>query len=241
VIDPIAIHRVCRFLKKGLAQALQQTLLQVYEENMEAGVYKLDQESIGRRSLKNTCLSYLMELTDSHIMGQCVEQFYQSKNMTDTICALVAIANHEGDQREAVINDFYEKWKNDTLVIDKWFSIQATSSHADTFERVKLLTSHTNFSIKNPNKVRALIGAFSQGNQLHFHNVSGGAYSFLSDYVIEIDKLNPQLASRLVTGFSFWKRFDKKRQSLMEAELCRIKQSEHLSTDVYEIVTKSLN
>jgi len=241
VIDPIAIHHACRSLRKVLAQTLEQTFLNVYKANEEVGAYKFDQESVGKRSLKNVCLSYLMELDDRRIIKKSVDQFYKSENMTDTISALASLVNHENDDREAVIADFYNKWKNDALVLDKWFSIQATSRHPDTLERVKLLAAHPDFSIKNPNRVRSLIGAFCHGNQLHFHDDSGKAYSFLSDFVIEIDKINPQIASRLVSGFSFWKRYDEKRQKLMNAELIRIKESEHLSKDVYEIITKSLN
>ena len=241
VIDPVAIHHACRYLRTVLAQTLEKSFYNVYKANEEEGEYKFDQQSVGKRNLKNVCLSYLMELNDNKITKKCVDQFNNSKNMTDTIAALISLANNECDERKVVISDFYEKWKEDALVIDKWFSIQATSRCSGALENVKKLTSHNDFSIKNPNKIRSLIGAFCHGNQLHFHDESGNAYSFLSDYVIEIDKINPQIASRLVGGFSFWRRYDEKRQELMKSELIRIKESEHLSKDVYEIVTKSLN
>ena len=240
VVDPDTIHYVRNFMKKEIARSLKQLLLDKYESNKQEGEYSIDSESTGKRSLKNMCLTYLMQLGDQSVVDLCIEQFYKSNNMTDTISAFSEIVNQDCKERESVIGDFYDKWKDEALVTEKWFGIQATSQHPDTLKRVRELISHSGFSIRNPNKVRALIGAFSQGNQIHFHSANGEGYSFLGDFVIKIDAMNPQIASRLVGGFSFWKKYDSNRQQLMIAQLERIRDSENLSRDVYEIVTKSL-
>ena len=240
VIDPDAIHLARQFLKKTLALSLSKELLDVFKQNKAKEKYSIDQASMAKRSLKNTCLDYLMEIGEASTVSLCIEQFKTSDNMTDTICAFSALVNSECKEREEAINDFYAEWQLDPLVIDKWFAIQATSRHPDTISRVNELTGHNGFSIKNPNKVRSLIGAFSAGNQFHFNSIDGRGYNFLGDHVIKIDSLNPQIASRLVSSFSFWKRYDDQRQKLMKEQLLKIKSTSGLSKDVYEIVSKSL-
>lgn len=160
--------------------------------------------------------------------------------MTDVMAALVSLANNECEQRESALNEFYEKWKQDLLVVDKWLGIQATSRLPGTLDRVKQLVSHEAFSLKNPNKIRALIGSFAHGNPSQFHEISGAGYEFFTDKILEIDKLNPQIASRLSTAFTLWKKYDEKRQELMRVQLERIVSTPKLSKDVYEIVSKSL-
>jgi aminopeptidase N len=169
-----------------------------------------------------------------------VDQYKTGGNMTDVLAALVNLANNECVERHEALASFYDTWKDDPLVMDKWLSIQATSRLPDTLETVKALTSHPAFTIKNPNKVRALIGAFAQANPVRFHGPSGEGYAFLADYVLTLDPMNPQIAARLVTAFTLWKRYDEKRQALMKAQLERIIQTPKLSKDVYEVVLKSL-
>ena len=239
-IDPLAIHQVRLFMRKSLAIALKDILLSVYATNVDKGPYQIDSESIGKRSLKNTCLHYLMELEDTSIRQQCVEQFETADNMTDVITALSALANTECSERHDALAGFYDKWKGETLVVDKWLGIQATSRLPNTLAAVKALTTHEAFTIKNPNKVRALIGAFAHGNPINFHDVSGSGYEFVADYVIELNKLNPQIASRLTTVFTTWRKYDDQRQALMKQQLERIKAEPDLSKDVYEIIDKSL-
>jgi aminopeptidase N len=160
--------------------------------------------------------------------------------MTDTVTALATLANTDCPEREGALASFHEKWKDDPLVLDKWLSIQAMSRLPHTLETVKALTRHSAFNIKNPNKVRALIGAFAQGNSLRFHDPSGEGYAFLADHVLTIDPMNPQIAARLVSAFTMWKRYDEKRKMLMKAQLERILGTPKLSKDVYEVVSKSL-
>ena len=244
VIDPTAIHEACRFVRRTLAEELKLDFQFEYEANADFGPYQIDPHSVGRRSLRNTCLSYLMELVDvpshNNIVAPCVEQFRRATNMTDVMAALVCLANSECGEREPALNEFYEKWHNDSLVVDKWLTIQATSRLPNTLENVKSLTQHPAFNLKNPNKVRALIGSFTQGNPVRFHDKSGEGYGLLGDYILQLDPLNPQIAARLITPLSYWRKYDETRKTLMKGQLERILNTPSLSKDVYEIVSKSL-
>ena len=238
--DPQAIHEVHKFFIKSIAQGLRLSLEKYYEALQDQGEYSIDTHSIGKRSLKNICLSYLGLINDPSIHEQCYQQFSESKNMTDTLAALDILANIECPQREQALNDFEEKWQHDTLVMDKWFVIQATSTLPDTLDQVKALMDHKLFSIKNPNKVRSLLGAFASGNLVNFHNADGSGYQFHADQVLELDKLNPQIASRMVRSLMNWRHYETKRSALMREQLERIKAQEGLSGDVFEIVSKAL-
>lgn len=238
--DPQAIHEVRNFLLKSIAQGLRLPLETQYEALQEQGEYKIDATSIGKRCLKNTCLGYLGKINDPGIHELCYQQFSQSKNMTDTLAALSTLASIECPQREQALKDFEEKWQHDTLVMDKWFAMQATSSLPDTLEKIKSLTNHPLFSIKNPNKVRSLIGAFASGNPVNFHKEDGSGYHFIADKVLELDKLNPQIASRMVRTLMNWRHYETKRSEFMQAQLKRIKNQKGLSGDVFEIVSKAL-
>jgi aminopeptidase N len=239
VIDPQAIHEARRFVQKTLAGDLKAEFLSVYNANRHAGPYTIDQASIGRRSLKNTCLAYLMELEDPDVRTLCLEQYRTAANMTDAITSLANLANTDCPERRGSLESFYERWKDDPLVMDKWLSIQAMSRLPDTLDAVKALTRHPVFNIRNPNKVRALIASFSS-NTVRFHDPSGAGYEFLADYVILLDPTNPQIASRLVSAFAMWRRYDESRKALMKAQLERILNTPKLSRDVHEIVAKSL-
>ncbi len=160
--------------------------------------------------------------------------------MTDTLSALAVLVNINCPQREQALADFEQKWQHDTLVMDKWFGMQASSSLPDTLENVKNLMQHKLFSIKNPNKVRSLIGAFAMGSPVNFHKADGSGYQFHADRVLELDKLNPQVASRMVRALMNWRHYEAGRSGLMRAQLERIKAVEGLSGDVFEIVSKAL-
>ena len=134
---------------------------------------------------------------------------------------------------------FGEKWAHDPLVMDQWFSVQVTRPQSDAIERVKYLMGHPAFSLKNPNRVRALIGAFAGQNPVNFHRLDGQGYRLLADVVIELNTLNPEIAARIITPLTRWQRYDEQRQALMKAELERI-QAEELSPNVYEVVEKAL-
>ncbi len=239
VIDPTAIHEARKSLQKALAKELKDTFYAVYYTNQDAGPYRVDQASVGRRSLKNICLSYLMELDEPGIRKLCMEQFRTAGNMTDVMASLANLANTDCPERPEALTAFYETWKDDPLVMDKWLSIQALSRLSNTLQGVKALMNNPVFNIKNPNKVRSLIGAFS-ANSVRFHDPGGEGYSFLTDQVLTIDVMNPQIAARLASVFTMWRRYDKNRQALMKEQLERILNTPKLSKDVHEIVSKSL-
>jgi len=240
VIDPAAIHETRRFAQKTLAAELKEQFLAVYRTNQDVGPYRHDQEAIGGRSLKNICLAYLAELEDEDGRGLCMEQFKTAGNMTDVVTALANLANIDCAERNEALAAFYEKWKHEPLVMDKWLSVQAMSRLRGALDTVKELTRHSAFNIKNPNKVRALIGAFSQGNPARFHDPGGAGYVFLADHVLAIDPMNPQIAARLATAFTPWKRYDEKRKALMRTQLERIVNTPKLSKDTHEVASKSL-
>ena len=243
-VDPDAIHQARQFLLKSIAQGLRLPLESTYEnlnkELAEQGAYSPDSVSIGKRHLKNTSLAYLGKINDPSIHEQCYQQFSQASNMTDTLAALGILASIECPQREQALKDFEQKWQHDTLVMDKWFAIQAISSLPDTLDNIKKLMDHKLFDMKNPNKVRSLIGAFANGNPVNFHNADGSGYQFHADRVLELDKYNPQIASRLVRALMNWRQYEAGRSGLMREQLERIKGVEGLSGDVFEIVTKAL-
>ena len=240
VIDPQALHEARRFVLRTLAEALREPLLKVYAVNVETGEYRVDAKSIGQRALKNVCLSYLMELDDASVRAQCVSQFSSANNMTDVMVALSCLVNTEGKERAETLSAFYMQWQDDPLVVDKWLSLQATSRLPGALSNVQALTQHAAFSIKNPNKVRALIGAFCNGNPSQFHAVDGGGYTFLAEHVISLDAMNPQVAARLSNAFSQWRRYDERRQGLMKVQMERVLSVKGLSRDVYEVLSKSL-
>lgn len=234
------IHAAREFLLSSIARQLKSQFLETYYEYADTGNYRIDPDAIGRRSLKNLCLLYLMQEPDPDVVGIALNQYRGANNMTDVLAALRLISNVPGVMREDVLNDFYEQWRDEKLVVDKWLLVQALSKLPNTLENVKTLMQHPAFSIKNPNNVYSLVGAFSSSNLAGFHSADGSAYHWLADTVITLDALNPQVAARMVSAFNRWRRFDAARQNLMKAQLERIVSMSGLSRAVYEIVSKSL-
>jgi aminopeptidase N len=241
VVDVDAIHAARQFLRRHLAQALREAWLRAYEDNRDRGPYRFDPDSVGRRSLKNLALAYLTELEDAEARALCLEQYRSADNMTDAVAALAVLSNHDCPERKEVLEAFHERWRDDALVLDKWFAIQAMSRLPDTLERVQALMRHPAFQLRNPNKVRALIGAFCHGNPVRFHAAGGEGYRFLRERVLELDPMNPQIAARLLGAFNRWRRYDGTRQTLMKAELERVLATPRLSRDTYEIASKALD
>ncbi len=240
-VDVDAIHTAREFMRKQLAEQLYDSFLDVYRNPGPDKPYRFDAASMGRRSLRNLCLSYLLESGSDEARELCLSQLQHTHNMTDTLAALSSLSQHNWPERVEQLNRFYDRWKPDPQVIDKWFSIQAGSRLPDTLQQVESLLTHPAFRITNPNKVRALVGKFCMGNQVRFHSSDGEGYRFLTDRVLELDSINPQMAARLVSALSRWKRFDSERQGLMQNELQRILAVTGLSRDVFEIVSKSLD
>jgi len=240
VSDPVAVHAVRQAARRQLAGALRAELLAVYEDNQTPGAYEFQMEAVGRRSLANLALAYLATLQDDEAVELCTRRYREANNMTDAMAALSALADIPGERREEVLADFYGKWKHEPLVLNKWFRVQACCDLPDVTERVEALLEHPDFTLKNPNRARSLVGAFAMGNPGAFHDAGGSGYRFLASRVIEMNAINPQIASRLVDPMLAWRRLDPARQELLRAELGRILEVEGLSKDVYEKVSKSL-
>jgi len=239
-VDVDGIHAARELLKTQICIDLREDLLQIYRANIEQGAYQPDPADIARRSLKNVCLGYLMQQPDAEVRALCMQQFEAAHNMTDVMAALGALVNTDCAEREQALAAFYAQWKDDPLVLDKWFAIQAISKLPDTPQRVTELRQHAAFSITNPNRVRSLIGAFCSGNPVGFHAIDGSGYTFLADSVLELNSLNPQVAARMLRLMSYWRRYDAVRRDLMRNQLERILGVKALSKDVYEIAAKSL-
>ena len=241
IIAVEAIHEVREAVKATLALRLADAFASVREANRSRGPYRFEAGEAGRRALKNLCLGYLMELGDPAVWTDCCRQLETADNMTDALAALACFANSaRGRERDKWLDWFHERWKDDPLVLDKWFSLQATSRQPGTINRVRTLIRHRAFDIENPNRVRALIGAFCHANQRRFHDASGEGYRFLSSYVLAIDGFNPQTAARLLGAASHWRRLDPGRRALLRAELEHIRAAPGLSKDCYEVVSKFL-
>jgi aminopeptidase N len=195
---------------------------------------------MGRRALKGLCLAYLSEIPAPDRAALAVEQLRRADNMTDTMAALSVLANLDVPERTAALDAFYDRWHADPLVVDKWLALQASSRLPGTLAEVERLLAHPAFDLRNPNRVRALIGAFAHGNPVRFHTASGEGYAFLAERVIELDPLNPQVAARMLAPMSRWRRFDPARQALLRTQLERVLAREGLSKDVFEVASKSL-
>lgn len=244
VADVEAIHAAREFARRQLAEALFEPLWKRYQANREVSrqtPYVAEAAHFARRSLQNIALSYLMLSERPEVLAACQEQFEACDNMTERLAALAVLVNSPfAQERDKALAAFAERFKEDPLVMDQWFSVQAACPLPGGLERVKALMEHPAFNLKNPNKVRALIGAFAGQNLINFHQADGSGYRFLADIVIRLNVLNPQIAARQLAPLTRWRKYDSARQALMRGELERILASGELSSDVYEVVSKSL-
>ena len=238
--DPDAIHAARETLRKALASTHNGALREIYQSLKSNEPYSPDAAPSGRRALRNMCLRYLTAEDTKEARALAFEQFRSADNMTDKVGGLAPLTDMTGDERDAALKQFYEQWKANPLVTDKWMSLQAMSCRPDALSQVESLTKHAAFNIENPNRVRALVGAFVMNNQLRFHAADGSGYRFLADRVMQLDALNPQVAARLCGAFETWRRFDGKRQTHMREQLMRIKAAPGLSRNVLEITEKTL-
>lgn len=240
-VDVHAIHRARTNARLAIASALEQELWAVFTSNQLAQPYEPSSDQIACRSLKNIALSYLLLLESRSALDACVEQFRNGNNMTDVLAAFNALLNSpfEAEAQEAV-EAFYQRWQKESLVINQWFMAQASSSLPGTLSRVEALMTHPAFDIRNPNKVRALIGTFCGQNAVNFHQQDGSGYRYLADQIIKLNELNPQIASRLMGPLTKWRKYKAESAQMMRQELLRIKRQPNLSRDVFEVVSKSL-
>ncbi len=241
VIDPDAIHAVRIALRRHLAHALRDKWLETYHSLVTPGPYSPDAQAAGRRALRNLSLGYLMELDDQRVRTLAMQQFDSAGNMTDAMAALSVLANCDCPERQTALDRFYARWQNEALVVDKWFSVQATSRLPDALLAVRRLMSHPAFEHRNPNRVRALVSSFCHSNPVRFHAADGGGYAFLAEQVGALDSLNPQVAARLARALDRWKKLDAQRQPRARQALERIRDSAGLSRDTFEVVTRALS
>jgi aminopeptidase N len=238
LVDPDAIKAARDALRQALGQALEPGWRAAYAA-CSANRYEYSPAAKGARRLKSVALGYLMASVAADAPQLALAQFEGADNMTDRLGALGALANSEAPEREGALAAFYDRFRSDPLVLDKWFTVQAVSSRADTAAAVEALARHPDFTLANPNRMRSLVGAFAS-NQRAFHEAGGRGYRFVADMILAADRINPQTASRLVAPLGRWRRFAEPRASLMKSELERIAGTPGLSKDVFEQVSKSL-
>jgi len=238
-IDPDAIHATRNALRAVIGERLSATLAGTYERMAVPGPYSPDAPSAGRRSLRNVCLDLIAASGSAEAFARAERQYDSADNMTDRLAALSTLVLNHSPQSKRVLADFYERYKADALVIDKWFSLQAMIPHPDTLARVRALTGHPAFSFANPNRVRALIGAFA-ANATQFNRADGAGYAFVADTIVALDAKNPQIAARLATAFRSWRTMEQGRQALAQAALRRIRAAPSLSRDLADIVDRAL-
>lgn len=244
VVDVEAIHYSRTAVRKVIARELRSELEPIYSRYNHQQPYAAVADSIAARSLKNVALGYLMLLGDAKIIAACAQQYSEANNMTDVMAALTLLVNSEAEPAqqlaETSLADFYQRWQSESLVVNQWLSVQATCSLPNTLARVQALEAHTAYDAKNPNKIRALVSSFCNNNAINFHDKTGAGYQFLANKIIVLNSQNPQIASRLLTPLTKWKKYHPARQLLMKAQLERIMAEPQLSKDVYEVVSKSL-
>jgi aminopeptidase N len=238
-VDPDKIAIAREALRADIGRAMEEDWRDAYAAH-RANRFEYTPSAKGARRLRTVALGYLAASGATDAAQMAFEQFDGADNMTDRQGALGVLANGDSPEREAALKAFYQRFRDDALVLDKWFSVQALSTRADTPAAVQALARHPDFTIANPNRMRSLAGAFAV-NQRAFHDLAGGGYRFLADMILSVDPLNPQSAARLVPALGRWRRFEPKRAQLMAEELERILRTPGLSKDVTEQVSKSLS
>ncbi|MGB1271411.1 MAG: aminopeptidase N, partial [Endozoicomonas sp.] len=242
-VYPQFIHQARKRVKKAIAEAHRESLESIWRSLSVDKPYRPEAADIAERTLKNTCLGYLTALDDEAALVLAEQQYHQAGNMTDRFAALASVVNashHVPSRVDAVLEDFLNRYRQDTNVVDQWLSVQASSPVLGTLMHVRSLMEHDLFDAASPNKLRSVLGAFAMNNMSHFHDEQGQGYDFLADQVIELDRKNPQIASRLMTPLTRWRKFEPGSRERMRKALERIKSTQDLSSDVYEVVTKSL-
>ena len=239
-VDPDAIFAARRHLRALTGKRLGPALADTYSRMITPGPYRPDAGSAGRRALKNVCLDLLAATDASEAILRASSQYENADNMTDRMAALETLALHDRPERTAALEDFYARYADDPLIIDKWLALQAMIPEPATLERVRALTEHPAFSMTNPNRVRSLIGSFAQGNSTQFNRPDGAGYDFVADIVLALDPKNPQMAARLMNAFRSWRALEAGRRARAQATLRRVASAPSLSRDVGDIVARTL-
>jgi aminopeptidase N len=237
---PDAIHSARQKAIREIATRYRTRFEGAFRHFSVPGPYSPDATAMGRRALRNTALGYITSIDDATSRALAFLELRRAANMTDAMAALVCLSDSAGAERERALAMFYDKWKDEALVIDKWFYVQATAALPGTLGRVKALMAHPAFDLKNPNRARSLLHAFAMSNPLHFHAADGSGYGFIAEQVIALDRLNPQVASRLARAFDRWKKYDEGRQAHARAALESIRAAGDISGNVEEVVDHAL-
>jgi aminopeptidase N len=240
VADPDAIHAARMKFIRETALRYRTRFEGAFRHFTVPGPYSPDANAAGRRALRNAALTYVSSLDDATSRALAFLEYRRAENMTDAMAALMCLANSTGAERDRALSMFHEKWKDEALVVDKWFRVQATSCLPGTLDRVKALAAHPAFDLKNPNRARALLHAFALDNPVHFHAADGSGYRWIAEQLVALDKLNPQVASRLARAFDRWKKYDAGRQAHARAALESIRDAQGLSSNVAEVVGRAL-
>jgi aminopeptidase N len=238
-VDTDAAHAAREGLRAEIGKEIGGGLAELYALTATNGPYAPDAESAGRRALRNAALDLLVATGKPIEIARAERHYRDAANMTDTIAALSILSHLDTPARDQALEHFYVRWQNEPLVLDKWFAVQARATRPDSVETVRALLAHPKFSLKNPNRVRALIGSFVQANPTGFNRPDGEGYRLLGSQALEIDKFNPHMAARLLGAFESWRTLEPNRQHRAKAALEGLA-AEKLSTDSYEIVTKTL-
>ena len=240
LVDVERVEAARDFYVKALGLALFDDAKAMYDHYTASETHALDPISFARRKIKNTCLSLMMRGNEAGAIAACQQQLMSARTMTDQITSFTLLTQvDDSAARQAAIQAFYRQWAQDELVMDKWFTAQAMSPVGDTLQRVRELLTHPAYSHTNPNKVRALVGAFVKANPRHFHAVDGSGYAFLTEQLLSLDKINASIAAGLARPFTVWQRYDEKRQQLMQQALAKLA-AQDLSRDLRELVSKSI-
>jgi len=237
--DPDAIHAARTTLIRDLAEAHAAKFANLYTKLASAGAFAPDARSAGRRALRNVCLRYLTSADDDAAAHLANEHYRSATNMTDMVAGLAVLSRMNSPLRDAAFAHFYDRFRADALVLDKWMSLQAGSPLPGTVSGVCALMKHPAFDMKNPNRVRSLVGAFS-ANHLRFHAADGEGYKLVGETIRALDSINPQVAARMAGAFENWRRYDPSRQALMRAELDAALKAPGLSSNLFEVATKML-
>jgi aminopeptidase N len=237
--DPDAIHAARMALIRAIADEHGRTIGALYKTLAPSGAFTPDAKSAGRRALRNACLRYLTAADDEAAAGLADAHYRAATNMTDMIAGLAALSRMESPRRAAAFAHFHDRFKKDPLVLDKWMALQASSCLPGTAAAVRTLMKHPAFDLKNPNRVRSLVGAFA-GNHLRFHAADGGGYTLVGETIATLDKINPQVSARMAGAFEAWRRYDPARQGLMRGQLEAMTRLDGLSPNLFEVATKMI-
>jgi aminopeptidase N len=242
MLERVDVHRVRAVreaLKLALATANEAQLLAHYRACNESGAYRLNPEAIARRRLKNICLGYLLHLQREVYFELCAEQFEHADNMTDQLACLRIVVHCRHAARDRIVSEFYRQWKDNALVVDKWFSALGSSQAEDALEQIKPLFDHPAYSLTNPNRARSLLGAMI-ANSSAFHQADGSGYALAAQKILQLDAINPQIAARLASPFVHWRKLVAQQEKLMKSQVEAMLSSNRMSNDLNELLTTSL-